>query len=211
MLFARRQKPDLGERIRVALLPRRNYMRSTRYIGYRIVRLGGNPHGLALGLAIGIFVATLPIIGLQILAAVTLAWLLRANIAAALLGTFWANPITSPFIWLASYGLGSLVLPASKTLTTAELGERLWQVRRALFAPGSETLSASYSLLWPILKPTLLGAVPVGMVTSIAFYYGCLHLIGAYRSTRADITEWDTEGIIDTGVIRIGGISGKLS
>ncbi len=88
MLFKRRQLPSFAERVRLWLWPRRSWSRSLRYVLYRIVRLRANPHSLALGCAAGVFAACTPLIGGQIVLAAMLALALRANVAAAILATF---------------------------------------------------------------------------------------------------------------------------
>lgn len=184
MLFARRTPPNAAERLRVAVWPRRSYARSISYFRWRLLRLGGNPHGLALGLAAGVFVATLPVLGVQFLAAAVLAWMIRGNVMAALIGTFWANPVTTPVLWFAAHAIGSLLLGGDPGLAAADLVERIWSVRGAIVTPGRETLTTAYRLLLPVLKPMLLGSVPLGLACSVIFYYGCVKLITAYRAAR---------------------------
>ena len=184
MLLSPREIPTWGRRLRVALWPRRSFARSIRYIGWRVVRLGGSAHGLALGVAIGVFVATLPILGVQFIFAALLAWLLRGNVPAALLGTFWANPVSLPFIWIASHWLGCVVLGVPVTLNAAELLETLATVRATLLTPGTQTLSNVYAVLWPVWKPLVVGALPLATICAVLLYGLTYNLIGGYRTTR---------------------------
>lgn len=185
MLFSHRHAPTWTERLRIALWPRRSFRRSARYVGWRILRLGGNPHGLALGLAAGVFVASLPLLGAQLILAAALAWAIRGNVPAALLGTLWANPITTPLLWLAAYMLGSLALNGAAAPSPGELGERVWLAGQAVFKPGSAPLAAAYAEMQPILLPLALGSVVLGAVSALAFYYACYHLIRAHRTPAA--------------------------
>lgn len=184
MLFSPRHPPSWRTSFRLALWPRRSFARSVRYLGWRVVRLGGSAHGLALGVAIGVFVATLPILGFQFLFAGLLAWLVRGNVPAALLGTFWANPLSLPLLWLSSHWLGSAVIGSPATLTAAELLATLDQVRASLLTPGAVTLSAVYGLLWPVWKPLLIGSLPIASVCAVLFYGLTFNLIGGYRTSR---------------------------
>ncbi|WP_294267049.1 DUF2062 domain-containing protein [uncultured Sphingomonas sp.] len=68
------------------------------------------PRGTALGLFVGIF---LMIPGLQIAGAAMLALPFRANIPIAAGMTFLSNPLTTPFILLASAWLGNFLLGRS--------------------------------------------------------------------------------------------------
>jgi uncharacterized protein len=183
MLFSPRHPPSWRTCLRVALWPRRSFARSTRYVGWRVVRLGGSAHGLALGVAIGVFVASLPILGIQFLLAGLLAWALRGNVPAALLGTFWANPLSLPFLWLGSHWLGSAVV-GGPTLHAHELMATLDQMRVTLFTPGKQTLSTVYTLLWPVWKPLMIGALPIALLCSVLFYGLTFNLIGGYRTSR---------------------------
>ncbi len=184
MLFSPRHPPSWRTSLRVALWPRRSFARSVRYLGWRVVRLGGSAHGLALGVAVGVFVATLPILGIQFLLAGLLAWALRGNVPAALLGTFWANPLSLPLLWLGSHWLGSAVIGSQTTLTAAELLATLEQVRASLLTPGAATLSAVYGLLWPVWKPLLIGSLPIAALCAVLFYGLTFNLIGGYRTSR---------------------------
>lgn len=181
MLFSPRRAPTCVERLRVAIWPRRSFGRSVRYLGWRVVRLGGNPHGLALGLAAGVFVATLPLLGAQMVLAAALAWAIRGNVPAALLGTFWANPVTTPVLWLGAYLLGSLVMTGDASVSPAELADRIWQAGEAIFAPSPAPLAAAYAKLRPILLPLALGSVALGAASAAAFYFLCYQLICAHR------------------------------
>ena len=40
----------------------------------------------------------------------TLAWILRGSMAAAIIGTLFGNPWTFPFIWYLSYEVGKLFI-----------------------------------------------------------------------------------------------------
>jgi len=64
------------------------------------------PRGAALGMIIGIFVM---IPGLQIIVSALLALPFRANIPVAAAATFTSNPVTTPFILIASVFVGNAV------------------------------------------------------------------------------------------------------
>ncbi len=77
------------------------------------------PRGVALGLIVGIF---LMIPGLQIIGAVLISLPFRANVPLAIGMTFLSNPFTTPFILLASLGIGNRLLGLHADLSTlAEL------------------------------------------------------------------------------------------
>jgi len=82
----------------------------------RMRQLQGNPHYVALGMAVGIFISIMPIIPLQTVVAIALAFLLRGSKSAAVLGTWLSNPLTIPVVYYANYKLGCFLLGYQKTL-----------------------------------------------------------------------------------------------
>lgn len=81
-----------------------------------------NRHGVAAGLASGLFLGLLVPIG-QVVLACAAALLLRANLPAAVFATFVSNPLTTPAILLAGYHLGVAVMGGSAApLADAALG-----------------------------------------------------------------------------------------
>jgi hypothetical protein len=86
--------------------------RTAKYYYLKFLRLQGDPHSLALGVAIGLFVGTTPTIPLHSALIIILAWILRGNILAALIA---ATAISNPLTWLPQYylcwRLGSWLLP----------------------------------------------------------------------------------------------------
>lgn len=67
---------------------------------------------LAKGVAVGMFIGMLPLIGLQILTSAIICYFLRANIAAAALATLVSNPFTAPGLIWAQLELGHWIAPA---------------------------------------------------------------------------------------------------
>ena len=67
-----------------------------------------NRHGIAAGLAAGLFLGMLVPVG-QMICACFAALLLRANLPAAVLATFVSNPLTTPALLLAGYHFGVFV------------------------------------------------------------------------------------------------------
>ena len=76
----------------------------------RMRQLEGNPHYLAMGMAVGIFVSIMPIIPFQTLVAIALAFLVRGSKSAAVLGTWLSNPLTIPLVYYVNYKLGCTLL-----------------------------------------------------------------------------------------------------
>jgi hypothetical protein len=92
--------------------------RTARYYYLKFLRLQGDPHSLALGVAVGLFVGITPTIPLHSALILILAWILRGNILAALIA---ATAISNPLTWLPQYyfcwRLGSWLLPGRLSWT----------------------------------------------------------------------------------------------
>ena len=70
------------------------YSRQIRYYYLRFIRLRGESHELALGLAFGIFAGMMPIMPFQIALAVALALVFKGSKITAALGTWISNPLS---------------------------------------------------------------------------------------------------------------------
>ena len=108
----------------------------------RMRQLEGNPHYLALGMAVGIFVSITPIIPLQTVVAIAVAFLVRGSKSAAVLGTWLSNPLTIPVVYYANYKLGCILLGYQNALdkiafdSFSELMELGLEVTLAMIAGG---------------------------------------------------------------------------
>ncbi|MCB1513753.1 MAG: DUF2062 domain-containing protein [Hyphomicrobiaceae bacterium] len=172
MLFKRRVAPDIAERLRVWLWPRRSWSRSLRYVLLRIIRLRANPHSLALGCAAGVFAACTPLIGGQIVMAVLLAYTLRANIPAAILATFFGNPLSWPVIWAATYVAGIHMIGGDAgAASVGELHARVDVLWQAMLGQSPELIAAAAAFVGPVVMPMLAGSLPIGLAAGLLIYY----------------------------------------
>ncbi len=184
MLLSRRAPASWRERARIALWPRRSWSRSLNYGWLRLKRVRAMPRSLALGVAAGVFVAVLPIPGVQLLAAAGLAWLIRGHRGAAALATFAANPITYPLIWLSSYLLGATLLGTPLSNAGHDF-DTLSDLMAQPWAPAPiETGRAAWSVLRPIMATLLAGAVPLAALAALFAYAGTWHLLSRRSGRR---------------------------
>ncbi len=170
MLFRRRERPSLVETLRIAVWPRRSFARSARYVFYRLWRLSGSPHAIAVGCAAGVFIGFTPLYGFQIVAAVLLAWILGGSIVAAGLGTFIANPISFPVIWYSTYKAGCAMLTGNVLGSCGSLPEGVAGWGGAVFERLMDFSMEAAMLLvqgvWPVIKPMALGSLPIGALAA---------------------------------------------
>jgi len=78
---------------------------------HRILHVDDTPHAIALGVALAMFVAIVPVIGLQTVVAVALAALFRANKAVCIPIVWVSNPVTALPISYACLWIGRLLIP----------------------------------------------------------------------------------------------------
>jgi uncharacterized protein (DUF2062 family) len=75
----------------------------------KLKNLSGDPHYIAKGMAIGVFVSITPTIPLHTVIALSLALIFRASKIAAAIGVWLSNPLTIPIFYFASYRAGSFL------------------------------------------------------------------------------------------------------
>ena len=174
MLFRRRKPLPFHKKLHHFMWPRRGWARAIRYYSKRLLRLSGTPHSIAIGFAAGVALSMTPFIGFHYLLCFVVAFLIRGNVLAAVLGTTIGNPLTFPFIWLATYETGSLILSWFGR-DHAPLG--LDQIAHGL-------LNDSLRNIWPIVEPMLVGSIPVAMLTGGISYIGVYYAADAFQSAR---------------------------
>lgn len=155
--------------------PRRSFWRSAQYFAKRVLRLSATPHAIAMGVAAGVLVSFLPIPGFHFLLAALVAWIFAGNIVASALGTAFGNPLTFPLIWGATYELGRLILHgrAIDGIEPLQVGTALRRL--------------DFSLIWePLLKPMVVGAIPLGLVFGVIFYGATRWTVSTFQNRRRE-------------------------
>ncbi len=95
-----------------------NLREKIQHLITRFKQLNGDPHYVALGMAIGVFISVTPTIPFHTVIALALAFILRGSKAAAAIGVWFSNPITIPFFYKGSYDLGISILGNSAPFST---------------------------------------------------------------------------------------------
>jgi uncharacterized protein len=173
MLFRRKKPATLSGRLREFLWPRKGFFRGVRYLSMRVLRLSSSPHSIAVGVAAGAASSATPFIGFHILIALAVAYLLSGNLIAAGIATALANPLTIPVILVATYEVGVMIL--GKGGGGALTGEHILHMLSHL----------ELAHLWePLLKPMLIGSVPVAAASAALFYAVALYFAKLFQSRR---------------------------
>ncbi|MDH2328530.1 DUF2062 domain-containing protein [Cereibacter sp. SYSU M97828] len=191
MVFKRREKQTRRRRIAEMLWPRGGWRRALQYLTHRVMRIPDDPRRVARGAFAGVFACFGPYIFHDYVIAIALAWLIRGNIFAALVGSLIANPVTIPFFAVAGVSLGQHLLGIGEGLPA-------WQILSAFGAAASEILHncnaifGEHEMRWVSLSrffhriylPYLVGGTVIGIVAGLASYIVVLSLVRAYRGLR---------------------------
>lgn len=181
MLFRQREPTDFIKRIRLWLWPRRSFSRSFGYIRKRILRISATPHKVALGFAIGVFLACSPLFGVHIVLAIFFSWVLRANFAAAIIGTVFSNPFTFLLIVMADYKIGYFFLSLFSGVNEISLS----QIRTLFDGLTLSNMSVLFKGAWDsIMRPMILGGILLGVILGSLSYIGIYRAIARFQQKR---------------------------
>jgi uncharacterized protein (DUF2062 family) len=158
------------------------FSRQIKYYFLRLTRLRGEPHELALGMALGIFSGMLPIMPFQIALAITLALFFKVSKITAALGTWVTNPLNWYFMYLYSYKIGASVLGLPKgngvissVMASIRQGEEALVVIGKIAGAGGSIVAAF-----------LLGGIIMGFIAAIPSYFIFLRLFQLIRQWRQE-------------------------
>lgn len=193
-MFKRRAPLSFVTKIARSFWPRGGWGRATSYIMHRLRRLPDSSEKIARGIAAGVFVSFTPLFGFHFLMAAGIAWALRGNILAALIATFFGNPITFPIIATVSMELGSYLLDGPEVVKsgaklTQGFVDGFGELRRVIVAlfTGAEVNPRGLSIFFhQLFLPYLLGGLLPGVVTAFIMYLICKPIIHAYQARRRE-------------------------
>ncbi len=161
------------EKLRIWLWPRRSWFRSTQYVQKRILRITASPHAIAAGVAAGVFTSFTPFMGLHFIVALVLAFILRGNMIASALGTFFGNPLSFPIIWAATFSTGNFLLGNSAAQAgELAIGQAMRDILSACWNGDMSLAMAGLSEIWtPLLYPMLVGGSVLGLLFAVPAYF----------------------------------------
>lgn len=190
-MFRRRKPLSFFNQMRSLVWPERGFKRLFSYLGQRIIRLPGTPYSIACGIACGVFASFTPFLGLHFLIAAALAVILRGNVLASALGTFFGNPWTFIPIWLVSYDLGYFTLSkfrlasVSHHLNIDELISIMGDLARFLAFSDKVSWGDLEAGLEVMLFPLVIGGVILGTVAWFLFFFLTYQSVTVWRRHRA--------------------------
>jgi len=192
LVFRRRDRRGLGRAIWEVIYPKGGWNRAYIYVKHRLQRLPGTPEQIARGIAVGVFTAFTPFYGLHFIAAGLLAVLLRANVLASFLGTFFGNPLTYIPIGAAALGTGYSML-GQRLDSEFHIGfgqmflralSELWYNFKAIFTMAHGDWTYLLEFWNTLFFPWLVGGLPPGIISGLVVYFISVPAIRAYKNRR---------------------------
>jgi hypothetical protein len=124
----------------------------------KLTGISEEPHKVAMGYALGIFLAASPLIGLKVFIAMALTFIFKWNKVAAIIGVFHINPLTGPIFYGFSFLVGNTVLGSDVSF------DFTWPI----------TITTLYDIVTAnsmVFLSLLTGGIILGLPMSVAAYY----------------------------------------
>ena len=199
MVFRRRDRRPLWRVVYEFFWPRGGWGRAAQYVKHRVRRLPDTPEKIARGIWAGVFTTFCPFYGLHFFIAALIAMIMRGNILASLMATFFGNPLTYVPIayvslttghWLLGTRLDHSLLAGPDRETCGigcqfnNAGGDLWHNFKAIFTREKADWHGLSEFGSEVFYPYLVGGILPGIIAATIAYYLCVPLIRAYQNSR---------------------------
>ena len=193
LVFKRREKRSYGQLFLEIVYPRGGWTRSVQYIRHRLKRLPDSPERIARGIFAGVAVTFTPVYGLHFLLAFLIAKVMRGNIFAALMATFFGNPLTYLPIAQVSLRTGYFLTGQDQfdenrhgvLRSFARASDDLWDNFKAIFTHREADWGRLSEFYSEVFYPFLIGGIIPGVITGLIAYYLSVPVIRAYQKRRS--------------------------
>ena len=160
-----------------------NIGRTGKYYYYRLLRLKGSPHALALGAAWGVFVGITPTIPLHTIAILIITLLTRSSFVAGVI-TSWivCNPLTYFPLYYGALVIGNLITPYELNW------EKIKSILDLMISDASfmdrfgSLMELGYETVVVMLSGGIILALPFGVLS----YYATYLSIVTFRKKRSE-------------------------
>lgn len=191
MVFKRRNPKPFLRAVWEFFWPRGGWARAFHYVKHRVRRLPDRPERIARGIWAGVFTTFTPFYGMHFVTAALIAYLMRGNILAAMMATFFGNPLTYVPIGVIALQTGHWLL-GSEMKESGEsfgkqfvnAGEALWDNLKALIFGGHADWSGLIRFWDQVFFPYMIGGIIPGIIVATLAYYLAVPLIHAYQMRR---------------------------
>lgn len=143
---------------------------------HSLLHLDDTPHRIAWGSAIGVFVAFLPIVGIQMATSALLAKILRGNVPASVPWAWITNPVTIPPIYFGTFKLGAIF--TGDEITLAEITARFSTIDNMGFW---RSIYEGYRVILDIYWPMVIGGAIAGAAFGALTYFGIRAFVVRFR------------------------------
>ena len=175
-----------------ALWPRGGWNRAFHYVKHRMRRLPDSPERIARGIFAGVFASFTPFYGFHFFIAAGLAFLMRGNIIAGLMATFFGNPLTYVPIGVAALQTGHWLLgdKAGEEVSRSfggkfvDAGADLKDNFLAIFTDATADWTRLAVIYDEIFFPYMIGGILPGIFFGTLCYYISVPVIRVYQKRR---------------------------
>ncbi|SEP83198.1 DUF2062 domain-containing protein [Thalassovita taeanensis] len=197
MVFKRRDRRPIWQIVLEFFWPRGGWGRAARYVKHRLHRLPDPPEKIARGIFAGVFTTFTPFYGIHFVVAGGLALIMRGNVLAALLGTFFGNPLTYLPIGVISMRMGYFLLGRGP-----HDGEEVHRSLGGKFLDAGADLKDNFVAMFTdrdmdwhnlgvfyheVFFPYMIGGIIPGLIAGLIAYYLSVPLIRAYQKRRKGV------------------------
>lgn len=200
MVFRRRDRRPAWRVLVELLWPRGGWGRAAQYVKHRVRRLPDTPEKISRGIWAGVFAAFTPFYSLHFVVAGLIAVVMRGNVLAALMATFFGNPLTYLPIaysalatghWLLGTRLDRSMLAPRRGDDFCGIGcqfsnafKDLWHNFRAIFTDAKMDWHGLSEFYAEVFYPYMIGGILPGILCATVAYYLSVPLIRAYQNSR---------------------------
>lgn len=134
----------------------------------RFLKIRGNPHEIALGFALGLFVGMTPLLGIHTAIAVFFASCLKWNKISAAAAVWISNPLTAPVIYGINYFIGAKIM-----------------CTKILFDSNEQAKTTFMDLLYgspEIFIAMTVGGIVTGILLAVSGYYFAFSAVSKYQN-----------------------------
>lgn len=191
-MFKRRDPKPFMRALLEFIWPRGGWTRAFHYIKHRVRRLPDTPEKIARGIWAGVFTTFTPFYGVHFVVAALVATIMRGNILAALMATFFGNPLTYVPIGLVSLKTGHSMLGSEMKEGTErsfggkfiDAGGDLWLNLKHMVLGEHQDWTGLSIFYHEIFFPYLVGGIVPGVIVATTCYYLSVPVIRAYQKRR---------------------------
>ena len=192
MIFKRRDPKPFLRALVEALWPRGGWTRAFHYVKHRVRRLPDTPERIARGIWAGVFTTFTPFYGLHFVVAALVGKAMRGNLLAALMATFFGNPLTYVPIGIASLKTGHWLLgtrmdPEEHRSFGGKFYDAaadLWDNLIAVVQGDPTNWTGLDRFFHDVFFPYLVGGIIPGIICGTIAYYISVPLLRAYQKRR---------------------------